>query len=275
MQTTFQRTLFSLLLVAVCFSPLLEAEESLETTERVTSLELTHEVSRDGYVDVEQRFRFLVEGKKVKRGFRISYLTVFRGPGQLVLENQMEVLEVLHEGAPFPYEIERSHGQLFLTIGEEENLLEHREHEFVIRYRCLGDWMIQSGEAFGTIDITEQFRQFVIDRASLRLILPEGTTMGQYSVSLSDGADYEAEKSGNEFVVKTQETLPANGAFFLNTSWSLEGFSSASRWKLVLLQHPRIPIALFTAVVLLWILVTLVVRIFRNSAIREVAARAS
>ena len=71
---------------------------------------------------------------------------------------------------------------------------------------------------------------------------------------------YESVFKGNEIIVKTTRALSENRNFFINFTWPSGGFSDQSQWIKVMKQHPRIPLCAFSAVLLLWALVTLLAR---------------
>ena len=115
------------------------ARESLET------LDVLIEVMRDGRVRVEQTFRLRTTGGTIQRGPVLHYLTVFRGPGGLVLDNGMEVEEVWRNGQPEPFRGVKDGGHLRLTCGSRDVFLEPGTHEYSIVSVARGDWRYENG----------------------------------------------------------------------------------------------------------------------------------
>ncbi len=233
-----------------------------KTPSRVHSLEITVRPQRNGFVEVEQKFRLEVDGVSIKRGPALNYMTVFASDGGLILDTAMEVIEVSRNGKPEPSRLSTSNGTTTLLLGSEDKFLEPGPHEYLVRYRRLGSWKRQSNELTDSFDVTEAFRPFSIERLTASLVLPEGTDFTRRSAAvtgtIADGPGYRTDSGDGILSVETTAPLAPNHSVFLNTAWYSEGFSTKNKWMQLILQHPRIPIAAIGFAVLslaLWILI--------------------
>lgn len=259
------------LLLLVLFSVETKALAHELEGERIQSLQTLFEVRRDGTVDVELRFSVAVEGETIKRGPCLHFVTVFEGPGGLILDNEMEVTEVIRDGRKEQFSEELGEGQRSLFLGSKEVVLAPRTYEYLVRYTTTGEWLYRNGEAVGAFDVSGPFRGFVVESAKATIRFPEGVTLAQYvpavQGALHEGPAYEVEKQGgNELSVSTTGPLGHNHAFFINAVWSTKGFVSKSHWLKLMQQHPRIPLAGFSGLLLLVALLGILIRSARRSA---------
>ncbi|NLT71274.1 MAG: hypothetical protein GXX91_11350 [Verrucomicrobiaceae bacterium] len=248
------------------------AEESphpeTSSGERVTDLQASYFFEREGTISARRTFRLRVEGEVFTRGPVLHFLTVFPGPAGLILDTGMEIDGVLRDGKPEPYRIEKGDGYLSLWIGSPEVTLEHREHTYTVTSRRRADWRQAGGEFFGGIDATGYLPHVPIDRAEVVVRLPEGVVPAKFSPAVTGFSEpagtgdpgFETILRDNHMTVRTTRPLGDHHSVFLNLAWPSRTFASQSLWKEVLLQHPRIPLAAFSGVLLLWALVLLLLR---------------
>ncbi len=223
---------------------------------RVLSLEVLAEVERDGTIEVEQRFSLQVDGEVIKRGPLLKFLTVFKGPGGLVLDNQMKILEVLRGGASEEFHETEADGLRNLYCGSPYVTLEPGVYDYVVRYSSKGDWIYRENSAYGAFDMTGSFSGLPIDQLSARVRLPEGVEATQFSAAVTgysgEGAGYIAKQERGDLFIKTDQPLASGHTVFLNVVWPAGDFATRSRWLQVMQQYPKIPITVFAGVVLLW-----------------------
>jgi len=223
-------------------------------------LEVDYHVGRDGRVEVETRFSIPVDGDRIQRGPVLDYLTAFEGPGGLILNNRMEVLSLERNGEAEPFHTRDYQGILRIYCGDEETLLDHGLHEYRLRHRALGPWTYRDGLALAAFDVTEPFQGWVLREARVRLRLPEGVALEQYTPAVSGfggtGLGYRAEEDARGVVVETVGPLGERNLFLLNAVWRSEGFVGKSRWLQVIQQHPRLPISAGVAAILVVLLCT-------------------
>jgi len=248
------------------------ARVTADPAERIHSLEVDYEIHRDGVVTFEQRFQLGVAGVAIRRGPVLNYLTVFQGPGGLVLDTELEILEVTRDGAPEPFRADHKSGFVTLFIGSEAHDLEHRSHDYVIKGRMREDWRRDEDEFSAVIDLVGALPTLPIDAAVATVRLPEGVPVLRYTPALT-GVDPEAERhgpawradaAGNRIRVEATAPMGENRSFFLNLAWPSATFATKSQWMLVMKQHPRLPLAAFSGLVLCWALLILVRRAMRR-----------
>lgn len=235
--------------------------------ERITDLRVTYAFEREGTISMEQTFRLRVAGEKIKRGPVLNYLTVFPGPAGLILDTEMEIDGVLRDGKPEPYREEKGSGFLSLLIGSPEVELEHREHNYTVISRSKADWRQAGGEFTGVIDVTGALPRIPIDRAEVKVSLPDGVTLLKFSPAVTGFEERPGpEESGFETIlqgrvtVRTTRALGENHSFFINLAWPSGTFAMQSQWMRVIQQHPRIPLAAFSGVLLIWALLLILWR---------------
>ena len=240
----------------------------VEKGERYLSLESVQEVRRDGTILIENRFTVQVDGDRIKRGPRLSFLTAYRGPGNLVLRKRVSDIELFRNGEPEPFHESKGDGHLSIFCGEKNVILEPGVHEYDFRCVVDGDWRIAGGEAVGSFDVSGPFQGFSIESARLILRFPEGIRVKKHAPAVfgSKGGmpGYEVKESGAELLVSTTSPLAENHSFEVRAIWPAAGFATHSRWGEVLRQHPKLLITALTAAVLFWILAILVVRLVRS-----------
>ena len=243
-----------------------------DPAERIHSLELDYEIHRDGLVTFEQRFRLGVAGVAIRRGPVLNYLMVFQGPGGLILETELEILEVIRDGVPETFRADRNSGFVTLFIGAPDRDLEHRNHDYVIKGRMREDWRRGEGEFSTVIDLVGALPTLPIDAAVATVRLPEGVPVLRYTPSVigvdpdaeRQGPAWRAEVAGNRILVEATAPMGENRSLFLHLAWPSATFATKSHWILVLKQHPRLPLAAFSGLVLCWALLLLVRRMLRR-----------
>lgn len=233
--------------------------------DRLESLVSIQEVGRDGTTTVEQRFSLFVSGENIKRGPVLSFLTVFRGPGGLVLDKDFEVLELWRDGVPEPFRIELHEGGGKLYCGSKDVFLEPGTYDYVLRYRTDGGWKSRGGELIGEFDASGPFQNLSVAEARMIVRLPQGVKLGRYSPVVygvdAPAPGYESEVKGGELLVSAAGPLAADHLFLVNAVWNDDGFVRPSLWSETLRQHPKVGLSLFSASLLLVALILLLRRI--------------
>lgn len=236
--------------------------------ESIEFLDVLLDVGRDGQVRVEQHFDLRVTGASIKRGPVLTYLTAFRGPGGLVLENGLEVEEVWRNDLPEPFRVVNGGGQLTLTCGARETFLEKGVQSYTIVLTHRSDWKHEKGFAMAAFDVLGPLQSFPIDRARVRLRLPDGVDLERRTevvrTPLGRLVPTESSETRTELVVSAIEPLEAGSAFFVNAVWPIGGFAVRSQWGQVMTQHPRLPLAAFTGLILFAVLVLMIRRAGRR-----------
>jgi hypothetical protein len=245
-----------------------EVAHPAAATERITDLRVSYVFEREGTISMQQTFRVRVTGGKIKRGPVLNYLTVFPGPAGLILGTEMEIDGVLRDGKPEPFREEKGSGFLSLLIGSPEVELEHREHTYTVTSRSKADWRQAGGEFAGVIDVTGSVPRIPIDRVEVNVSLPEGVTPLKFSPAVTgfeerpgpEESGFKTILQGSKVTVRTTRALGENHSFFINLAWPSGTFALQSQWMRVIQQHPRIPLAAFSGVLLIWALLLILWR---------------
>ena len=176
------------------------------------SLHVSVKILRTGELEIEQEFVLsLGEDGEIKRGPILSYLTAYRGFGDLVLDHKMRVQEVWRNGKREPFKVEDYEGMRRIVCGEKDVLPEQGEHRYVIRFVRNGDWIYHDGMAHWAYEITESFKSFPIGNLTFQLQLPEGVELTHYtpalSGSLSADTGYELTETSGGLTIQTTAPL--------------------------------------------------------------------
>lgn len=259
------------LALTILFPPFLSVSSE---EERVRSLESVQEVRRDGTILLEYRFSVQANGDAIKRGPCLNFLTVYRGPGNLVLKKRISEIELFRNGEAEPFRESIGEGTHQIFCGEESVLLNPGVHEYDFRCVIDGDWKVAGGEAIGSFDVSGPFQGLPVDSARLILRFPGEIRASKFAPSVygntGPSPGYEVRQGGAELLVSTTSPLVKNHSFEVRAIWPAAGFASQSRWSEVLRQHPKIPITMVTALALLWILGILTVRLVKSAGRRSV-----
>ena len=240
--------------------------------ERIHTLDVAYEIKRDGTVTFEQRFRLGVAGVAIKRGPVLNYLTVFQGPAGLILDSELVILAVLRDGQPEPFRVDRNAGFVSLYLGSADHELDLRDHDYIVRGRMEADWIKGEGEFSTVFDLVGSLPTLPIDAVVATVKFPDGVPLSRYTPAVTgvvagaeqSGPAYEAGFADNVLTVRTTAPLQIDRSFFLNLTWPSAGFATQSQWLKVMRQHPRLPLAGFSAILLTWALVLLVLRFLRR-----------
>lgn len=244
--------------------------------EVIRSLDISVNILRTGQIEIVQDFVItLADDGTIKRGPILSYLTVYRGLGNLVLDHRMKVQEVLRNGKPEPFKIEDHKGITRIVCGSGEVLLNQGDHRYTIRITRNGDWVFRDGMAHWAYEITESFKSFPIEALTFQLNLPDGVELAYCTPALSGsealgGTGYQLTEGAGIFKFETTAPLSRQSLMFLNAGWKSNSFATQSQWFEVMRQHPKLPISGFSAIILLGSLVILLVRIVKNHQVPAV-----
>ncbi len=214
-----------------------------DPAERIHSVEVAYEIRRDGTVEFEQRFRLGVAGVAIRRGPVLNYLTVFEGPGGLILDNELEILEVTAMDRPKSSVPSRAMVFTTLFIGASDRDLEHRIHE----YRSVDAPSRTGGRAKENSPPSSTsvgpLPRLPIEALTATIRLPEGVEVSQYTPSVTGVADPVAARRGPAFesgfadgvlTVRATAALGADRSFFVNLSGPSATFATKSQWLKVM-----------------------------------------
>ena len=139
-------------------------------------------VNVDGSVDVTETITVVAEGQEIRRGIYRDIPTELVGDDGKRLRSNLNVREVLRQGASEPYSVENIGGGFKrIRIGDADVFLTRGEHTYTIRYT-----MDRMARRFADHDeiywnATGNYWNFPIERAVAAVTLPEGAVISDLS----------------------------------------------------------------------------------------------
>lgn len=169
--------LSTLCVVIFAWSPLAFAQTS--GVERIVSFDAKITVLRDGAVSVREDIAVVARGDKIKRGIYRDIPTVLKNPDGSLQRSDFEILGVEAGSSPAPYHTEAIENGIRIYIGSADVFLPPGTYRYTISYRM--SRQVRRFESFDEIywNVTGNFWDFAIERASAALQLPEGAKTGE------------------------------------------------------------------------------------------------
>lgn len=240
-----------------------------DPSERIEIYEVDYTIRRDGKIDFEKRFRLHAAGVAIQRGPVLNFLTARVGPAKLILDLDLRIDSVERNGAPEDFKLEGGTGFSSLFIGAADRLLEPGPHDYRIRGRMDADWTPGEDQLSTVFDIVDALPKLPLDSVAVSIRMPEGVRILRYAPAVTGalgsaerrGPACEAGYDGETLRLRTTAPLGIDRNFFVNLTWPSAGFTDRSPWLKVMRQHPRLPLAVFSSVLLLWALAVLVARL--------------
>ncbi len=193
--------------------------------ERILSYDSEIRVGKDGFLDVVETIRVNVEGDEIRRGIYRDFPQNYVTNWGLRQWRPFEVTEVMRNGAPEPFELERMVNGTRVRIGSADVLLETgSEQEYTIAYRT-GRQLLsdeQGDELYW--NVTGNFWNFPIDEARAKVILPKGipVTLAEAYTGPSGSEDRNYEKTDEPYGVSFRTTSSLGKG---------EGLTVVVRWE--------------------------------------------
>ncbi|MDF1825507.1 MAG: DUF2207 domain-containing protein [Verrucomicrobiales bacterium] len=272
-----RRILYAMVMIVAAnlsFAAQTALPEGDEAKDAIKSLRVSVRVDRNGKIDVEQDFVISLSGNGIKRGPILSYVTVYKGIGGLVLDQKMQVQEVLRNGQVEPFSVLSQGGVTQITCGSSDVFLERKEQRYTIRYTRIGSWSFRDGMANWAYEVTESFRSYRIDEVNFNLQLPDGVELANFTTGLSGsestGTGYLLKEAKGKADVASTAPLRPQAFMFVNASWKASSFATKSQWIEVLTQHPKLPISAFSAIILFSLLIHLLNRLIKSRRVKTV-----
>ncbi len=189
-------------------------------------------VGKDASLQVTETLRVRAEGIAIRRGIYRDFPTLYRAPDGSAVIVPFQVLAVLRDGRPEPYEVKPASNGKRVFIGNPERFLQPGIHTYTLVYRTAR----QIG-FFGNHDelywnVTGNGWRFPIDSAWCVVTLPgkAGITMTEaYTGKMGErGRDFRIlkEADGTPRFVTTRPLLPG------------EGFSIVAGWPKGIVPEP-------------------------------------
>ena len=160
-------------LVFACFALAAVAEE------KINSFDVAITVQEDGDIDVSERLNVTSEGYEIRRG-------IFRDLPRYYADDlhegdklpyQYKVKRVTRNGASEPYEILKEGNAYQIRIGDADKYLEHGEHVYEIEYEVKNQIRYFEDHDELYWNVTGNYWLFPIEKASLRVTLPENAVL--------------------------------------------------------------------------------------------------
>lgn len=194
-------------------------------------------VRADGSLEVTEAIRVTVEGSQISRGIFRDFPTIYRRDGRRVRVG-FDVQSVERNGRPEPYATEGLDNGVRLRIGDADVYLPYGQHTYVIRYittRQLGFF-----EGYDELywNVTGNGWAFPIDRAAVRIRLPEAVPFG------AERAFYTGPQGATAREAEVISERPGEIVIATNTELqSYEGLTVAVRWPKGVVSEPPKPTA--------------------------------
>lgn len=193
--------------------------------ESILDFKTTIVVKPNRSVDVTEEITVKAEGYNIKRGiFRDVITTMVNDRGRKQLLN-LEVYEVLKNGSPEKFTIERMSTSNRIRIGDADVLLDNGVYTYTIRYNL--NRQVRFFDDYDEIywNATGNDWMFQIKKATATIILPEGAVISQH-------AGYSGPKDATGCDCRSTSTSPNSVTYTLTSSLSpYEGLTVAAGWQ--------------------------------------------
>ncbi len=192
--------------------------------ERILSFSSDIQIGADSALTVTETIRVRSEGDRIQRGIYRDFPTRYRRASGEIARVGFEVESVERDGRAEPWSRERIDNGVRVRIGDADVLLENGEHTYVIRYRTTRQ--LGFFESYDELywNVTGNGWAFPIDRAEVRVRLPQAVRFGQRDFftgpqgSIARDALVVSEGPG-EIVLRTTRPLGANEGFTIGVAW--------------------------------------------------------
>lgn len=143
--------------------------------ERIISFDSEIHVGRDGYLNVVETITVFAEGYDIRRGIYRDFPQDYNTKMGLKQHRPLKVISVTRNGLMEPYTVEKLGSGTRIRIGSADVFLETNSvQKYTITYRTGRQlWFDKTGDELYW-NVTGNFWNFPIRKASARVILPEG-----------------------------------------------------------------------------------------------------
>lgn len=180
--------------------------------EQINLFDVLVEVERDGDIVVTETINVTAEGDQIRRGIFRDLPRYYERDGDR-LRYDYDILSVERDGRRERYETDVDGNAFRVRIGDEDTLLAHGAHEYVIRYRVKNQVRYFDDYDETYWNATGNYWPFPILRARAVIVLPPGariTATHAYTGALGQsGGDYAYSQSGDRHVFETTRPLAA------------------------------------------------------------------
>lgn len=186
--------------------------------ERIKSYDVAIVVEPSGDLLIEETIRVNVEGLNIRRG--IFRDLPIRSSNK---KTHYDVESVYRDGEPENYQTEREGNAFRIRIGSANHLLDHRVHEYAIRYRVKKQILFSKGRDELYWNVTGSYWDFAIDKVTARVALPDGAHVQDASAytggygSTGGQARYYSDRTDHMF--QTTTALPSKSGMTISLSF--------------------------------------------------------
>ncbi|HYD14040.1 MAG TPA: DUF2207 domain-containing protein [Allosphingosinicella sp.] len=204
--------------------------------ERILSFHSDVDIAVDGTLTVTETIRVNAEGDDIRHGIYRDFPVIYQRPGQRRVRVTFDVQSVQRDGRPEQYTTERVGRDIRVKMGDPDAYVPRGQHTYVLRYTTTRQLGFFDGYDELYWNVTGNFWQFPIDRAEVRIRLPQAVPFGPERAFYTGAqgatrrdAEVVSEQPG-EIVIRTTEPLDSN-----------EGLSVAVRWQKGVVTAPAPP----------------------------------
>jgi hypothetical protein len=149
--------------------------------ERILSYVSEVDVAADGTLNVTETITVNALGREIRRGIYRDFPTIYRRDGRRVRVG-FQVRAVERDGHAEPYAIESIRNGKRIRIGQADTFIPHGRHSYVIHYATTRQIGFFNGFDELNWNVTGNAWVFPIDRAEVRIRLPQAVPWGQRTI---------------------------------------------------------------------------------------------
>ncbi|MGD9814732.1 MAG: DUF2207 domain-containing protein [Hyphomonadaceae bacterium] len=181
-----------------------------QAREEIRRFDVLIDVQRDGDVIVTETIQVNVEGMEIRRGIFRDLPRYYDLNGERLLYDY-DIQSIERDGRREPYDTEAEGNAFRIVIGDEDVLLEHGAHTYVIRYRAKNQ--VRYFDDYDEIywNATGNYWRLPIAEARATIVLPSGARILQHSgytgASGGKGDAYRYRVEGERHIFETTQPL--------------------------------------------------------------------
>ena len=178
--------------------------EALFCREKILKYKSTIEVEMDGTLDITEEITVFSEGRNIKRGIFRDFPTKYKDKSGNHFKVGFQVKEVLRDGSPDPYIVQKRSNGKRIRIGDKSIFLRSGKHTYTLKYqttRQIGFFKDFDELYFNVIG---HGWNFSIDKVEANIVLPENAEIIQYNAYTgprgSQGKNYAITSQGSNSI---------------------------------------------------------------------------
>lgn len=181
-----------------------------QAREEIRRFDVLIEVQRDGDVLITETIQVNVEGVEIRRGIFRDLPRYYDLNGERLLYDY-DIQSIERDGRREPYDTETEDNAFRIVIGDEDVLLDHGPHTYVLRYRAKNQ--VRYFNSYDEIywNATGNYWRLPIAEARATIVLPSGARITQHSgyTGAAGGKDdaYRYRVEGERHIFETTRPL--------------------------------------------------------------------